>query len=186
MIADKTTKKGGKMTKYIQSFGDYSVKKVKSFMGREGCGFNCDLYRKNKKVASCIDDASGGEMYLYWTTDIEKEQKLLNKFLATIPPVSLGFMEGKALSPVKVDKDLFIEELVNQWEREKDIKKMQRQCRTKTLFRLKGDTKGSYHILNAPHNEQTRQYLLRRHGKKVTEVFNVVLENGKVPSVLED
>ena len=39
----------------------YQVKKIRLFNGREGGGFNCNLYRGNAKVAEVIEDGSGGE-----------------------------------------------------------------------------------------------------------------------------
>ena len=48
----------------------YQVKKIVLFRGREGEGYNCNLYRGNAKVAEVIDDASGGEVDFNWT-DLE-------------------------------------------------------------------------------------------------------------------
>jgi len=45
----------------------YQVKKIKLFRGREGEGYNCNLYRGNSKVAEVRDDASGGEVDFDWT-----------------------------------------------------------------------------------------------------------------------
>ena len=45
----------------------YQIKKIVSFNGMEGGGFNCDLYRGSTQVAEVIDDASGGDVHFYWT-----------------------------------------------------------------------------------------------------------------------
>ena len=172
------------MPRHVQDFGEYSVKNVKSFQGREGYGFNCNLYRNNRKIGFCMDDASGGGMYpIDWAGNIDRqeEQQLLNAHLETLPPVDSDF----GGDPLRIDEGWFVEELVNEAERQKDLRKMRRQCQTKTLFRLDGDNRGAYHILNAPCDEATRRHLQRHYGERVTEIFNDVLESGNVPSVLE-
>jgi hypothetical protein len=78
------------MADYIKDFGDYSVKNVKNFMGREGYGFNCTLYRNGKKVGTCIDDASGGGMYpVDWDRKVDRkeEQRLLNEHIKSLPKI---------------------------------------------------------------------------------------------------
>jgi hypothetical protein len=45
----------------------YQVKKIRLFNGREGGGFNCNLYRGNAKVSEVIEDGSGGEVDFNWT-----------------------------------------------------------------------------------------------------------------------
>lgn len=45
---------------------DFTLKSVKQFRGREGNGFNADLWCQGKKVAFACDDASGGEMQIEW------------------------------------------------------------------------------------------------------------------------
>ncbi len=45
---------------------DYSVKSVKTFDGMEETGFNANLYRGSKKIASVIDSGDGGETNVRW------------------------------------------------------------------------------------------------------------------------
>jgi hypothetical protein len=40
-----------------------TVKNVKTFTGREGIGFNCDLYLDGKQIAQVLNDAGGGMFY---------------------------------------------------------------------------------------------------------------------------
>ena len=167
------------------NFGEYSVKNIKSFQGREGYGFNCNLYRGKKKIAFCYDDASGGEVRIDWLTggyNGGEEGRLLREHLASLPPVESEFDPNR---PLRIDEGWFITDCVSQWERDRDLRKMRKQCQTKTLFRLRGQGRGQYHILNVPCNEQTRNYLRQRHGEDVTEIFNDVLAEGNVPSVLQ-
>jgi len=163
-----------------EQFGDYSVKNVKSFQGREGYGFNCTLYRNGKKVGSCIDDASGGEMYpISWerNVDAEAEQKLLDEHITTIPKV-------------KTDRDIeltvnegwFVTDLVTYFELQRDVRKMAKQCKTKTLFRTPEQNRGSYSIIPSPCDDRMREHIRKKYGD--AEIFNDVINEGNIPSVL--
>lgn len=45
----------------------FSVKGVKTFIGREGYGVNANLYYNNKKVAFLLDSGNGGCLDIDWT-----------------------------------------------------------------------------------------------------------------------
>lgn len=179
----------------VKDFGDYSVKNIKTFMGREGHGFNANLYRGKKKIAFVIDDASGGEVDVDWTVGIppknkadyptekaydkawdsyrnarKEEADLLNAHLAKLPKVKSSFGDGKM--ELTVDSDWFVTELVARWGKEKAEKKIERDCKTKTLFRLEGDKTGQHWIVKAPFDEQVRAYLNKKHGDKLLEIIN--------------
>lgn len=164
------------MGKYVKNFGEYSVKKVKSFMGREGLGYNCDLYRGSKKIGFCMDDAGGGGMYPIEWVD-KSEEKLFNDHVASLPKVKSHGMD------LTIDQGWFVEELVNEFELQKDVKKMRKQCETKTLYRPLDAKQGQYYIHAVPYSEQVKGAIIKKHGEKV-EIFNEVLAAGKIPSVL--
>lgn len=185
------------MAEYVEDFGDYSVKNVKSFMGREGYGFNCTLYRKGKKVGTCMDDASGGGMYpidwigvpktnateadwAKWKAFRDEEQRLLNEHIATLPPVDSGF----GGEPLTIDEGWFVTELVNKWEKDRDIRKVEKQCATKILFRTSGSKEGSYYIQNVPYSIGMAQSIRNKYGED-TEIFNEVFQQGNIPSVFK-
>lgn len=46
---------------------DFKLKSVKHVAGHDGQGFTCNLYYKNKKVASIFDDGWGGGLQITWT-----------------------------------------------------------------------------------------------------------------------
>jgi hypothetical protein len=170
----------------VKDFGDYSVKNVKSFMGMEGYGFNCSLYRNGKKVGFCIDDASGGDMHpIQWDRNIDwkEEQRLLNAHVKSLPKVKSSFGNGKEME-LTIDEGWFVTELVNKWELDRDIRKMKKQCSAKTLFRHSNCKRGSYMILGSPYSDEVKARLIREHGKDV-EIFNEVLERGELPSVFK-
>ena len=172
----------------VTDFGDYSVKAVKSFEGHDGYGFNCNLYRGKKKIATCHDGAYGGEVEIHWegkeingeyVSCYKEEEPLLQAHCNSLPEVKYG--EGLTGS-FKVDQSFFVTELVTKWERDKDVRKMQKQCQTKTLFRQPNAKLGSYQIFNAPLSDRLREHIKAKYGE--CEIFNDVLEKGEVPSVL--
>lgn len=60
------------------------VKNVVSFIGREGYGFNADLYVNNIKSAFVRDMADGGQTVFEWFDDTQKA--FLNSFVDSLPP----------------------------------------------------------------------------------------------------
>jgi len=188
------------------NFGEYLVKNVKSFQGREGYGYNANLYRGKKKVAFCKDMANGGDVDIDWIvgkipkneSDYPSEEKykqawaeyhqankeerdLLEAHLATLDHVPSNY-EG--LSDLEIDAGWFVTDCVSKYEADRDLRKMKKECLTKTLFR-KNDTpnKGAYRILKSPCNERARAIILRDFGEDV-EIFNDVIANNEIPSVL--
>lgn len=161
------------------NLADYSVKKVRTFEGREGLGYNADLYRGNKKIASVIDDAHGGDLMINWLD--RNEETLLEQHCATLPPLP-PLPSHPQLPALDVDCGLFIEELVNSFQREKDLNKMRKQCLTKTLYRTSQCGYGAYYIMKNVCTDQIRQHLRTKHGNDV-EIFNDVLARNEIPSV---
>jgi len=164
----------------ITNFGDYSVKGVKSFQGREGLGFNCNLYRGKKKVAFCYDDASGGEVRIDWLEGRNsQESKLLERHVDSLPKVNSQF-DGVGL--LTIDDGWFVSDLVAKWEAESDIRKLRKQCSTKTFFRTPTQEKGQYSYYKAPISDALRTKIQRENGDDV-EIFNDVFAAGNIPSV---
>jgi hypothetical protein len=185
------------MSIYVKNFGDYAVKSVKSFSGRDGCGFNANLYRGSKKVAALIDSGNGGEVSIEWlvgTTPrthedsagwaawhkaVKKEEDLLNAHIKTLDKVE----SEHGGNPLIIDAGWFVTDCVTQWERDRDIRKMQRQCVTKTLFRTSDQKEGEYSILNMAFDTALLFKLYKQYPKGV-EIFNEVFDNGGIPSVI--
>jgi hypothetical protein len=185
------------MANDIKDFGDYSVKNVKNFMGMDTYGFNCTLYRGKKKIAFCIDDGNGGEVNIdfgnppkdlddkagweKYRAERDYESKLLKDHLATLPKVQSKF--GDKSMELTVDQGWFVTELVNQFEKAKEVRKVQRQCQDKTLFRTPDQGQGQYYILKTAWGERVKDHIHQKYGKDV-EIFNEVFEKGEIPSVV--
>lgn len=166
----------------VKDFGDYSVKSVKSFMGHEGHGFNCNLYRNGKKIGTCCDDASGGGMYpVQWEQkgDWRHEQVLLKRHIKSLPKVDSDLGD----EGLTIDEGWFVTELVTKWEKERDIRKYQRQCLTKTLFKTSDCKYGQHYVLNRAFCQKLSDNLKVKYGQDI-EIFNEVFERGDIPSTL--
>jgi hypothetical protein len=63
----------------------YQVKAVKATYGMEGPGFLCNLYKGNKKVATCADYGDGGSMHLQWLDatepKVETDTRIVYEFI---------------------------------------------------------------------------------------------------------
>jgi hypothetical protein len=50
----------------------YEVKNVKDFIGLEGHGFACTVYKDGKKIGEAVDTAGGGPVDFRWTERISE------------------------------------------------------------------------------------------------------------------
>lgn len=153
----------------------YSVRKVKTFEGMEGQGFNAELMRDGRPVAFVIDEASGGEYHFDWYDQSHgesAEEKLLTDFCAQLPKEKLGpeFCSA-AGDEIAVDPDMYVGRLVDEYE---DAKRLVRLCRTRLLFRVKGDTPGEYRTVSLARVtlEQARAAMAKKYGDTLEEVLN--------------
>jgi len=163
---------------------DYYVKGVKTFRGHEGLGYNATLYRGNKKVAFVYDDASGGELAIEWQDYKEPkvsingkspykdeartykgtpEEKILQELVNELPPEKTDFGQ------VTVDIAIFVDGLVSNYEETKQLKKW---CKTKTLFRLKGDKEGEWRTIKNQFCDRVKNYITKTYGNELLEIAN--------------
>ena len=142
----------------------YEVRGVKSFMGREGYGFNATMYRGGKKIAFVMDSANGG-MY-DWDWVDRKEETILEMNVATLPKVPSGY-EG--IGELTIDMDWFISELVEDFENDRDFRT---KCKSKTLFILYSHQNGEYIIHSAPYTASVKTRIEAEYGKDLKEIIN--------------
>lgn len=144
------------------------VKNIKTFTGTKGYGFECSLYIDGIRAAHVLDAADGGEANFNWLSK-EKEREfkvyvdaLPNNFFEN-PEVHAHFPEG-----VKQDCTSVVCNLIGDVKRAKELK---RWCKTKTIFRLPGDQRGSYRLIEERYSAVVKAYLLDTHGKDI-EIIN--------------
>ncbi len=152
----------------------YSVVVHKTIRGREGDGYECTLYHNGKKVCYIVDVADGGEADIY--DEDPTEMVLLEAHLATLPERVFkwrGADDNIIESSYKMDIYLFIEELVNDYE---EVKALKRICKTKTAFRLVDTPDGEVRTLSVPYDEAVKSHLKAKYGNKLVEICNETIK----------
>lgn len=112
-----------------------TLKKVKTFKGHEGVGLNCDVYINGTKCLEVIDNANGGEWYFYPEPN-DKAQALIaewDAYLKTLPPLEWKTPNGRNIS-IPMDREIFINNILEQEEKEKMKKRMNKLMSTSILF----------------------------------------------------
>lgn len=109
----------------------YTVKNVKSFMGREGYGYSCSLYKDGKNIGTVTDTADGGEADLYLNSrELEDE---LRDYVNTLP---LGIFNGMEFA---VSIESFVGGLVDEFQNAKQLSKL---TKNNWVYRFKGKEDG--------------------------------------------
>lgn len=129
---------------------NYSIKKVKSFIGTEGYGYSCDLLLNGVKVGTVYDRADGGEV------DFDLKDDNLELFTK--------YAKSKN-ECIEVVMGALVDDFENN-------KKFARLCKTKTLFRIEGDVEGEYRSIKHVWDDVMKQHLNEKYGSKVIEVYN--------------
>jgi hypothetical protein len=147
----------------------YSVKNVKTFMGREGYGFECSLYKDGKRLGVVTDTCDGGGMLQMCLKDNEERVledycKLLpaetSEFPVTPPPRE-GEYKGKMESiTIDIDPCIFVGRLVDKFETTKQYKKW---CKKQTVFRVDGDDEGSFRTLDHLFTDRIKDHLVKKY-----------------------
>lgn len=177
----------------------YEVKGVKGFMGRDCPGYNATLYRDGVKIATVVNDGSGGEERIDWE-DAGRPKMVDGKYVmvGAAPRVEvqtinykgepwtmrctpeeaklLEFIKGKTY---KMPEDLGGKEepmsvgmfIALLVEAFENTKRFKRLCKTQTLFRIKGDKEGSYRVIKAPYSRQVKDIIVARFGRDKAEVI---------------
>lgn len=175
----------------------YTVRKVKTFLGHEGHGFNAELIKDGQPVAFVMNAADGGPCDFEWYDNGRPRSaaEVLNPPVRhmvevtnpnnghkyRVSPEEAAFLDhtkdmvydmlGHDNQPLHMGIDGYIEELVVT---HSERKRLERACKTKTVFRLKAQRKGDYYTLNAPYTPQVHAHLVSKYGDQLEIVYNAV------------
>lgn len=109
----------------------YSVKNVKSFMGREGYGYSCSLYKDGKNIGTVTDTADGGEADLYLASrELEQE---LRDYVNTLPSFKFEDMD------IPQSVEVFLDSLIDAYQQAKQLAKL---TKNNWVYRFKGKEDG--------------------------------------------
>lgn len=149
----------------------YTVKGVKTIRGTEGEGFQCVLYRNGKNVGTVTDTADGGEIHFYLN---EGEKTILDLFCMQLPRESVEGEEAwiQAIYPDgrEVDADSYLGRLVDEY---LNTKRLQRDCKKKTLYSLKDDKDpNTLWEIKMPFTPRMASHLRTKYGDNLKEIIN--------------
>ena len=141
---------------------EWSVKNVKFFAGHDADQMSCSLYMDGKRVATVLDDSWGGGFQCNWIkTDMTKDFEC---FAKCITVESKYFDDGTTYNG-----DIVVDVLVNHFE---EVKQMEKWCKGKIVFRLKGDNDGEWRTVKLPFNPTNRRRVELHCGDKLEEILN--------------
>lgn len=144
---------------------EYAVKGVKTFMGMDTQGYNCNLYRKGKKIASVIQDGSGGGTFLDFTSKTEEKEfsTFSQQFKEPWGFKRLPHMEEE----MTYNEDITVDVLVTDWE-------LKRRCKKHVCFTMtdkKGEV-GEFEYRNTKYSENFKVQMHNKYGKDLIEIIN--------------
>lgn len=153
----------------------YSLRRVKTFRGREGSGLNAELLRDGKVVAFITDEGNGGMMWFDWTDRMHgksAEEDLFKAFVPPDPDDKDDEAQGK-LSPETI-KAFAMEQWVNKTVDDLlNAKRFKRMCKTKTLFQV-GANVGSeeFFVIKGPYLPHVKEHLERKYAGQKLRIIN--------------
>lgn len=159
----------------------YEVKGVKSWTGRDGYGYECNLYRDGKKVARVLNEGNGGQTMFYWADTEAPKVEVTHDFYGKEVTRKVSPEEAALLEHVKGmtyefygetydhSDETFVGGLVDEYEEAKQFK---RWCRKSVVFRLKGDKEGAWRTMKAKYDERAVKFLKDKYGDKIEEILN--------------
>lgn len=153
----------------------YHLKGLKTFTGNEGGGYECNIYLGTKKIARAFNDANGGPddfhffdradekpfvdftVAWYETSDAKSEWEALTKqYGGDADPGAAHKMES------------WVGETIDHAENEKRFKRL---SKTKALFRLKGDERGTWRTLTVPLSAKAVQWIRNKYADQVEAIY---------------
>lgn len=154
----------------------YELKGIKTFNGREGGGYEATLYLGSKKVGVAMNEGSGGgDCFRFNTKESEAAfQAFVNTWYETSESKAYWDAWSKeheldTMDSILHKMECWTTEFIDNRESEKQLK---RWSKTKTVFRLKGDGKGTWRTCNQK-GDKIIQYIHKTYGDKVETIYGL-------------
>jgi hypothetical protein len=138
------------------------LKKVKiaRFMSEETTAFTAELWLDGKMAAFVKNDGQGGDNHPAFI-----ERGMAQPFYDYCATMTWTY-DGETYTH---NYDSYIGELLEQYEQHQWSK---RQCKAKTLFRLKGDPAGQYHVIKHVFDDTMAEIIRRKEGDQLDYILN--------------
>lgn len=168
----------------------YSLSKIKTFTGMEGYGLNATILKDGKPIAFVMDDATGGEVDIDFTNPgqtaksfqqhhatAKAEFALCAAFCRAWYEQSGGAAHDIAQFGADFDSDdrYVIEAWVNHTvDQIQNDKRLARVAKTKTLFRVEGDSADEWRTLGSPYSPKVQAWLDQKYPSKIVAIYGVL------------
>ena len=158
--------------------GGYSVRKLKTWTGRDGYGYAGELLRDGKFVGEFLQNGNGGCTDLVFRKKTKNgferdkvEEELFNAFLSSLPEETWpeDWTTTGTGATYKVDADGLIAGLVDAHETDKRLRRL---CAKKTVYRLKTDQPEEIWTIPYPFSPTVKAGLQAKHGDQLEEIIN--------------
>jgi len=164
------------------------LKKIQNFQGHDGTGLNADIWINAINCMHVFDGAYGGEFEYTDNTynnpkveQVKTNIQLLDDYIKTLPKGTSG--SGDKAFKFKVNRDIFINDLLEQIEIAKVKKKMRKQMQTCILIGVPDDDRYCYfnlkRSLSALNRQQLQSYVANikmKHCTSDTVILNTNLK----------
>jgi hypothetical protein len=159
------------------------IKNYRSCGGNETDAFSCILYLDGKKAAEVSNDGNGGMNMTRWL-DRDLQRAFLAHCVTVARPImdswSAGLPDAKPTSDetfamyCKSEEviDVVVNDFLGKMAEEKQLKRL---CKTKVVFRLKGDRDGEWRGFKADWTTQkdsAKARLVKDFGDQLAEIAN--------------
>jgi hypothetical protein len=144
----------------------FELKKFHENRGHEGLGYDCDLYMDGVLVCHSNNEGGGGPDMHHFVSKEMRDKVMAH--IATLPP-HRWTEDDIDMEDSPMDMDLFMMELVGEFQANKAFK---RQCKTKTLFRLKTDKPNEYHVSKQVFTAKIAEGMRKHYGDQLLEIIN--------------
>lgn len=155
----------------------YHLKKIKTFNGREGGGYEAEIYLGKKKVAHALNEGNGGCDFFHFINK-EDEQPFV-EFCKRWYQTSAAKAEFEKLTAhygtdagdygTSYAMEAWVSDFLDARETEKTLK---RWSKTKTPFRLVGDDPGNWRTVNAPISAEVVTWIRNKYGDQVETIYS--------------
>ena len=175
----------------------YALTRLKTFKGVEGYGLNATITVAGVPLAFVLDDGNGGQLQLDFRNPLgtpasAKATQALPQALRTQREAAFyRWCRARVktlpdyLTTASARDDYAAEVWINdEFDRLKNQQRFDRLAKTKTLFRLVGDSDETWRTLTIPYtNPKAQLYLDRVYPAKVTAIYGVFTsDRNKVPT----
>ena len=143
--------------------------KVNERLSEETTCFSASIYIDGVKVGEASNRGQGGSTQIRF-----QDSKKFSEFLAyckTLPPLPVS--ESLGGGSLAMDAELFIDELLNKHQTDKEKNRIRNKLAGATLFLLANESiRHGYREIKAPYSEKIKAYLVSKYGNQLGPILN--------------